>query len=269
LQEALWLIIFPSLILQGCATTVTKGQIKKSFIEVLNNADTYCYEMEMYMETAVTGENTNEIVKSNAHGHVNSKNKKIKISININETTDKGKSKSTETEIYIFDAMEYIQSGKNGKWIKFEVPRHKLDSENQLKKQMNLIIASKIKNLKEEIFKNLDCYLLSIEPDKEAFWKVIMEQEEEHPLLKMLNLHYEDVVRQMNMEMWIEKKTFFPIKCVMQMKAVIEKEIMKKPFKMTINVKKTYIYYNHNKPLVIKLPEGAKNARVYREEWED
>ncbi|CAD7777652.1 MAG: hypothetical protein KCCBMMGE_00579 [Candidatus Methanoperedenaceae archaeon GB37] len=148
-------------------------------------------------------------------------------------------------------------------------PRHKLDSENQLKKQMKLVMTSKIKNLKEETFKNIDCYLLSIEPDKQSFWEVIMEQDEEHPLMRLLNLDYEDVVKRINMEMWIEKKTFFPLKCIMKMQAVIEKEIMKQPFKMTIDIKKTYCYYNYNRPLVIKLPDQAKRAKVYQKEWED
>ncbi|MCK4604234.1 MAG: hypothetical protein KAU41_05970 [Deltaproteobacteria bacterium] len=237
-------------------------------IEVSNNIDIYGYEMDMDMETSIAGENSSKVVKSNGNGYIDIKNKKIKISININETS-KGKSKLTHTKIYIFDDMEYMLSGIDSNWIKFEVPRNKLDSENQLNKQMKLVMTSKIKYIKEESFKNIDCYLLSIEPDKDASWKVIMEQEEEHPLLKLLNLDCENVVKDMDMKLWISKDTSFPMKCIMEMRAVIEKEIMKAPFKMIINVKKTYSYYNHNKPLVIKLPEGAKNAKVYREEWED
>ena len=262
------LIICIFILLPGCVKTINKGEIRRNLIDVLNKIDTYSYEMEMYMKTSIAGEDSGKIVKSNGNGNIDIKNKKMKISINVNET-DKGKSKLTHTEIYIFDTMEYIQSGKDSEWIKFEVPRHKLDSENQLKKQMKLVMTSKIKNLKEETFKNIDCYLLSIEPDKQSFWEVIMEQDEEHPLLKLLNLDYENIVTHTDMKVWIEKNSFIPIKCIMQMRAIIEKQIMKQPFKMIINIKKAYNYYNYNKPLVIELPAQAKRAKIYHEEWED
>jgi len=265
----IYLTICLFIISQGCVKTITHGQMRGNLIEVLNSIDTYGYEMEMDMETSIAGENSSEIVKSNGNGNIDIKNKRMRISININETTNKGKSKSTETEIYVFDIMEYIQFGKDGEWIKFEVPRHKLDRENRLKKQMKLLMTSKIKNLEDETLENIDCYLLNIEPDKEAFWKVIMEQEEEHPLLKLLNLDYEDVVKDMDMKVWISKNKFFPMKCMMEMRAVIEREIIKAPFKMTINTKATYRYYGHNKSLTIKLPEQAKKARIYKEEeWD-
>jgi hypothetical protein len=256
------------IILHGCVKNIPKEQIRENLIEVSNNIDIYGYEMEMEMETSIADEDSNTIVKSNSNGYVDIKNKKIKKSININET-NKGKTKLTHTEIYIFDDTEYMQSGKDGNWIKFEVPRNKLDSENQLKKQMKLVMTSKIKSIKEEGFKNIDCYLLGIEPDKDSFWKVIMEQEEEHPLLKLLNLDYENVVKDMDMKLWISKDKFSPMKCIMEMKAVIEKEIMKAPFKMTMNVKKTYRYHDYIKLRAIELPEQAKKAKVYNEEeWD-
>ncbi|MDL1958463.1 MAG: hypothetical protein LWX01_05775 [Deltaproteobacteria bacterium] len=237
-------------------------------IEVSNNIDIYGYEMEMEMETSVAGEDSSKIVKSNGNGYIDIKNKKMKISTNINET-HKEKSKLTHTEIYIFDDIVYMLSEKDCNWIKFEVPGNKLDSENQLKKQMKLVMTSKIKSIKEGSFKNIDCYLLGIEPDKDAFWKVIMEQEEEHPLMKLLDLDYENVVKDMDMKLWISKDKFFPMKCIMGMKAVIEKEIMKAPFKMIINVKKIYTYHDYIKLRAIELPEQAKKAKVYNEEeWD-
>ena len=230
--------------------------------------DIYAYEMDMDMKTSVAGEDSSKIVKSNGNGYVDIKNKKIKKYIDINETS-KGKTKLTHTEIYILDDTEYMQSGKDSNWIKFEVPKDKLNSENQLKKQIKLVMTSKIKDIKEESFKNIDCYLLSIEPDKNAFWKVVMEQEEEHPLLKLLNLDCENVVKDMDMKLWISKDKFSPMNCIMEMKAVIEKEIMKAPFKMIINVKKTYRYHNYIKLRAIELPEQAKKAKVYNEEeWD-
>ena len=58
-----------------------------------------------------------------------------------------------------------------------------------------------------------------------------MEQEEEHPLLKLLNLDYEDVIKEADMNIWIEKGILFPIRCILKMKAIIEGEIMKEPFR--------------------------------------
>ena len=206
---------------------MTSGQIRGNVIEVSKNIGSYYYDMDRYIETSIAGEDSPEIVRSKDNGHVDVKNKRMKVSINIDEwTTDKAQSRSTRTKMYIFDSMEYLylhSRGKDGRWVKFEVPGNKFDNENRHKKQMELLMASKITNLEDETLGKVDCYLLSIEPDKEALWKVIMEQEEEHPLLKLLNLDYEDVVKEMDMKIWTAKDTFLPAKCHMQMKAVIEK----------------------------------------------
>lgn len=267
----IYLIIFPSIIFHGCMKAMTGGQIRENLIEVSKNVGSYSYEMEMYMETSVAGEDSPEIVKSNRNAHIDIKNKRMKISINIDEWgTDKTNSKSTRTEMYIFDTVEYLYShdhGKDSKWVKFEAP-NKFDSENRLKKHLELLMTSQATKLEDETLGNIDCYLVSIEPNKEAFWKVIMEQEEEHPLLKLLNLDYEDVVKEIDMKVWISKNNFFSIKCYMQMKAVIEGQIMDELFKMTINVETTYRYHDYNKLLAIELPQEAKNAEIYEEEWD-
>lgn len=266
------LIISPFIISHGCIKAITSGQIRGNVIDVSKNIESYCYEMDMYIETSITGEDSPEILRSKGNGHVDVKNKRMKVLINIDEwTTDKAQSRPTRTEIYVFDTMEYLylhSSGKEGYWKKFEVPGNKFDNENHLKKQMELLMSSKITNSQDETLGKLDCYLLTIEPDKEVFWKVIMEQEEEHPLLKLLNLDYRDVVKEMDMKMWTSKDTFLPVKCYMQMKAVVEKEIMNESFKMIINVKTIYTYHDHNKLLTIELPEQAKNAEIYEEEWD-
>jgi len=265
------LIVFPFIVFQGCMKAMTGEQIRGNLIEVSKNIESYSYEMEMYMETSLAGEDSPEIVKSNRNAHVDVKNERIKVSINIDEwTTDKAKSKSTETEMYIFHTMEYLCShehGKGGKWIKLEAP-DKFDSENRLKKHLELLMSSKATKLEDEPLGNIDCYLVSIEANKEDFWKLIMEQEEEHPLLKLLNLDYEDVVKEIDMKVWISKNNFFSIKCYMQMKAVIEGQIMDELFKMTINVETTYRYHDYNKLLAIELPQEAKNAEIYEEEWD-
>jgi hypothetical protein len=266
----MYLTIYPFILSQGCMKSVTSEQIRENLVAVSRNVETYSYEMEMYMETSITGEDSVEIVNSNRNAHVDVKNNRMKISTNIDErTTDKTQAKSTRTEIYILDTMEYLflhNRGKDGHWVKFEVPGNKFDNENRLKKQMELLISSKTKTLGDESLGNIDCYLLSIEPDKEAFWKVIMEQEEEHPLLKLFSLDYGDVVKEMDMKVWLAKDTFLPVKCCMQMKAVIETEIMNELFKITIKVKTAYRYHDHNKLLAIELPEEAKNAEIYEEE---
>jgi hypothetical protein len=255
------------IVLLGC---VTEEQAKQRLFESLHNIKTYTYEMETNMGTDIAGEDSSETVQSNINGQVDVEGKRVKLTINTNETiSDRKKSKSTQTQIYIFDTMEYLHSsnsGKDGKWIKFQIHEKKLDSENLAKRQMDLLRTSKIKRLKDETLENVDCYLLSTEPDKKDFWKVIMQQEGEHPLLKLLNLDYKDVVKEMDMKVWVAKDTFLPMKCHMQMKAVIEGEIKEEPFKMTINVKTVYRYHDYNKSLIIELPEEAKNAEIYEEE---
>ncbi len=255
------------IVLLGC---VTEEQVIERLTESLHNIKSYSYEMEMNMETDIAGEDSREVVQSTINGQVAVEGKRVKLTINTNETTsDKAKSRSTQTQMYIFDTMEYLHSsnsGKDGKWIKFQVPENRLDSENLAKRQIDLLRTSKIKRLKDETLENLDCYLLSIEPDKENFWKIIMQQEGEHPLLKLLNLNYVDVVKERDMKVWVAKDTFLPVKCHMQMKAVIEGEILKQPFKMTITTKTNYRYHNYNKSMVIELPEEAKDAEIYEEE---
>lgn len=265
----MYLIISPFIIFQGCMKAITSEQIRGDLVEVSKNVESYSYEMEMYMETSIAGEDSPEIVKSNRNAYVDVKNKRMTVSVNIDEwTTDKAKSKSTQTEMYILDTMEYLCShdhGKEGKWVKVEAP-NKFDCENRLKKHLELLMSSKTTKLEDETLGKIDCYLLTIEPDKEPLWKVIMEQEEEHPLLELLDLNYSDIVKEMDMKVWVAKDTFLPMKCHMQMKAVIEKEIMNELFTMTIDVKTAYMYHDYDKLLAIELPVEAKGAEIYEED---
>ena len=55
------LVAFSSVL--GCATAnLTKGQIREDLIKTLNNIDSYCYKMQMYMETSISGEDGKDIV---------------------------------------------------------------------------------------------------------------------------------------------------------------------------------------------------------------
>jgi len=264
-------MIMPFIIFQGCMKAITSEQIRVNLVEVSKNVESYSYEMEMYMETDIAGEDS-EIAQTKAYGEIDVAGKRMMVAIDMDETiSGEAQTKSTKTLMYVIDNMAYSYSqsvkGK-GKWIKFEVPKDTLGNENRLKKLMDLLLRSKIKKLGDEKVENIDCYLVSVEPDPKNFWAVIMEQEEEHPLLELLDLDYADIIKDVDMKVWIAKKTFLSAKCHMEMKAVIERTIMKQPFRMTINVRTVCRYHDFNKLTAIELPEEAKGAELYEEEWD-
>ena len=259
--------------LLGCAGLgqIADQQIRERLIESLSNVRNYSYEMEMNMETSIDGEDC-EIAQSKGYGEIDVAAKSMMISIEmVEDSPGKVKTKSTRTLIYLIDNMAYscFGGGKGEtRWLRFKVSKDRLESENRVKNQVDLLLSSKIENLGDEKAGNTDYYLVSIEPDARDFWGLIMEQEEEHPLLKLLDLDYADIVKEMDMRVWIDKKTFLPSKCAMQMKAIIERTMMKQPFEMTISVSTVCTYHDYNKLTAIELPEEAKKAETYKEEWD-
>jgi len=221
------------------------------------NINSYCYENQIKMKTEIVNKissKTDEVIKA----CMDVEKKRFHLTAILNKTN--GKSKIITYEMYMIDDMAYVWSSFKPEWIKFRINEKRWEEENVMRKQIQFIQFSNIRKIKKG-----GMYLLKINPPPMDFWNIIMLQTGEHPLLKLLNINYADAIKEMNMEIWTTKD-FYPLKCNMQMKAIIKGKMLKKPFRMIINIKSKYKYWNHNKPLNIQLPEKAKHAKMYVEE---
>jgi outer membrane lipoprotein-sorting protein len=253
-------ILFYITALNGC---IGEEEIREEIIESLSNIKSYSYNMETKIVTQP--EKHSRTIELKRKADMDIKEKKAIILTERYQTKLYGKKEtSTKAHTYIINDMEYNFNKDNG-WIKNKISENRWYDEDKIRTQMDLVLKSKIDKLKNEKIGDIDCYLIRITSDAREFWILIMEQEEEHPLIKLLNLDYDNVVKGMDMKIWIDKRTFLPVKCMIAMQAVIQKPIMKEPLNMKIDIHTVYTYYNYNTLMNIELPNEAKKARIYNE----
>ena len=254
------IILFFLINLNGC---VTEEQIKEKIKESLANIKNYSYDMET--KIAIQSKMSSKFVCLNRKAEIDNKGKRAIIKTDMHESMPSTKKEIyAKTLTYIINNTEYNYTKKND-WIKNKISKNRFDNENRIMAQVNLLLRSNTEKLNHEKIGDIDCYIVSVKPDTKEFWILIMEQEEEHPLVQLLNLDYDEVVEEIDMKIWIAKETFLPVKSVMEMQAEIQEEIMKELFKMTINIDTVYRYKDFNKLPIIKLPEEAKKAKIYEE----
>lgn len=246
--------------LSGC---IGEEEVREKIIESLSNIKNYSYNMETKIVSQ--DEQSSSIVNLKRKAKMNIKEKKAIILTDRYQTKSYTKKEtSTKAQTYIINNMEYNFNKVNG-WIKNKISENRWYDEDKIRTQMDLVLKSKIEKLKDEKIGDIDCYLIRTQPNVREFWILIMEQEEEHPLLKLLNLDYDNVVKGIDMKIWVDKRTFLPVKCMMAMRAVIQKPIMKESFNTKIDIHTVYTYYNYNMLMTIDLPDEAKKARIYNE----
>ena len=246
--------------LYGC---IGEEEVREKIIESLSNIKSYSYSMETKIVTQP--EKHSRTIKLKRKADIDIKGERAIIVTDRYQTKSYAKKEtSTKAQTYIINDME-CNFNKNNGWIKNKISENRWYDEDKIRTQMDLVLKSKIEKLKDEKIGDIDCYLIRTKPDAREFWILVMEQEEEHPLIKLLNLDYDNVVKGIDMKIWIDKRTFLPVKCIMAMQAVIQKPIMKESFNMKIDIHTVYIYYNYNTLMTIDLTDQAKKARIYNE----
>lgn len=253
-------MLFCILTLNGC---IGEEEIREEIIESLSNIKSYSYNVETKIVTQSEKHSRTIELKRKANIDINGERAIIVIERYQTELYAK-KETSTKAQRYIINNMEYNFNKGNG-WVKNKISENRWYDEDKVRTQMDLVLKSKIEKLKDDKIGDIDCYLIRTKPDEREFWILIMEQEEEHPLIKLLNLDYDNIVKGMDMKIWVDKRTFLPIKCIMKLRAVIQKPIMKESFNMKIDIHTVYTYYNYNTLMTIELPDEAKKARIYNE----
>jgi hypothetical protein len=267
-------------IFSGC---VEEEQLSAADITemVLANADkihTYSFDMNMTTKMLITNETgqTDLTTISQGNGVVDNINKKMAIfmdmSMKIAEMPEvPGR---MEMEMYLVNNTIYSKVDMGiatlpAQWVKMQMPEGYDDywsSQNQLQQQMELLNASEVTRLEDDMVNGVDCYVLEIDPDLEKFWELVSDQSGMVEQLQALpGFDIQKMMKSLAMKEWIAKDTNFPAKTEMAMSMAMSSEDLNIPyteekFTMTMDYDIEMIFFDYNNPVTIELPEEAKNA---------
>jgi hypothetical protein len=188
------------------------------------------------------------------------------------DTGDPFMPSSLEMGMYIIDNTMYMNMGEmlgeDSGWMKMEIPKDEYsgfediwESQNLTSEQEDLLFeASEVNILGEEKVNGVNCYKVSIVPNMEQLFDLMMSQDMSGYLSE--DLYYSDmdealeILDDFSIIYWYDKSTFLPVKMDIEMTMFDEEEGLDMSIDMEVNMK----YTNFNKPVTIKLPSDAKDA---------
>ncbi len=242
-----------------CVQSVSPDVIKQKAIESSKNIKTYRFKMTVQSQLIFGNESGKSTMISNATGAIDLINKRMYIDVHtvINQF---GRTYSMESETYVINDTAYIKSNGASVWFKKKLRNDFWIRNNQIDQQTELLSFSKVEKLSDEKVNGIDCYVLKLKPDLDKFVEY-MENTSNVPQNKSLLKH---MLKEVVIKEWIAKDTFYPIKSeiltVMEMPMKISIGSLKGNVSIEETMKTTVEFYDHNKPVLIKLPEEAKNA---------
>ncbi|MHC1630811.1 MAG: DUF6612 family protein [Methanotrichaceae archaeon] len=247
--------------------------LKTMMVESVENVDTCKFTLDMNQTTTIvnlTGSNETKsmTIYSNYgdEGIMNVTGKSMWMAMNTT-TMDLENTEDNFTmnmEMYMQGDTIYMKLGKN--WTKIPgIPEAMWNQQNQLKTQMEMFNHSKVEVVGSEKIDGQDAYKLKIVPDMETFSEILVEQVGSMPLygMNLTNLYKNS---EMNYVTWLSKDTHLPLKVQTEMTLTITPETMNLPAetadfaKMITDINVISFYYDYNQPVVIELPEEARDA---------
>ncbi|MDY7081450.1 MAG: DUF6612 family protein, partial [Halobacteria archaeon] len=181
-----------------------------------------------------------------------------------------GASQPTNTEIYVVNNTTYIKGrlpGQDG-WVKASMPsiiNEMWNTQNQLEKQEELLNISEVERLEDDTVRGTQTYVLRIKPDADEYQELVEEQLS--GMGPAGSLARESVeVQSVSAKQWIAKDTNYPMRSQVELSMV-----MTTPGSggrtVRSNVSIEMKLYDHNKNVEIELPEEARNARSFSDEF--
>lgn len=257
----------------GCVSELSEDQIVAKMVDTANKIDTYQYNFDMSTNMKVGTQNgTKEITtKYVGKGEVDTKKKKMKMDMDMTMDMPDIGPQNAKMQMYLIDDMMYMYNemmpsmgnNKKGNWMKLQMPMESWDKQNQVKQQIELLKASEIKQLKDEVVDGIDCYVFEAKPDPKKLMEIMSQQQGGNTFLENENLNYTDMIKHISVKEWIAKDTLFPKKSDMQMTLTMSSENIstaKDHFEMTMDMSMTTTFNDYNKKVSIELPPEAESA---------
>ncbi|HII07805.1 MAG TPA: hypothetical protein HA349_10970 [Methanotrichaceae archaeon] len=222
-------------------------------IKVVNHSETNRTLRTMSFETKSVGE-----------GELNVTARAMKMTMTTTTSSEDMGEVVQEMEMYMQGDTMYTKI--DGNWTKLPgMPEDMWDQQNQVKTQAELLNASEIKLEGSEKINGEDAYKVKVVPDMETFTMILNQQMGSMPIQ---NMDITEIFNDSEMEWttWISKESHLPLKNLVAMELTLTSDMMGLPVgemgdvEMEIKSDSTVIYSNYNEPVVIVVPEEAKNA---------
>ena len=259
------------------ATDLTSEEFLDKAANASEEMETGKIEMDMIMEMSGKGdgESLDMSMSLQANVAMDMPNKKMEMEMEMEMPEELGTPfmpSSIEMEMYVIDDIMYMNMGEmlgeDSGWMKMDVMEDEYsgfediwESQNLTSQQEDLLFeAAEVNILGERKVNGVDCYEVSIVPDMEQLFDLMMSQDMSGSLSEDFNYSEMDealeILEEYSITYWYDKSTFLPVKMDIEMTMSDEEEGLDMSIDMEVNMK----YSNVNKSVTIKLPSDAKDA---------
>ena len=227
-------------------------------IKVINNSETNRTLRTTTFETRSVGD-----------GAFNVTARAMKMTMTTTTISEDAGEIVSEMEMYMKGDTMYTKV--DGNWTKMPgMPEEMWDQQNQVKSQVELLNASEIELAEPEKVNGEDAYKVRVVPDTETFTMILNQQMGSMPLYAM-NMTEIFEGSEMAWTSWISKDSNLILKNQVAMTLILTADMLDLAvdevgdIEIVIESNSTVTYSNFNKPVIIKVPEVAKNATTWIE----
>lgn len=240
------------LLFSGCEKQISKEELIKNVLASAQSIKTYKTDsdIKMNMDISIFGSRQSVAMEMTLKGSVDLENRKI-----VFDVKSKAAGKEQKFTTYFLDNVAYMQA--QGQWLKQTAKANAFATQNQYKDIIDLLQDSQIEILGQENVDGKSNYVINIIPDKKKLFEKSfkpLEQGAQKPQLPQ-GPNVDELVKDFTVKFWIQEDSFLVSKSMIRI-LIEPKNQTSIKMDMTMNTK----IYEHNKPIIIELPEEAKKA---------
>ena len=253
----------------GCLGSVNADEVRDDSLDAMENTETYRFDMEMNMTMdGLGGEMEGFSVDMTGEGAVNESSERMRMS----STTDIGE--GTEQQTYVVNDTVYTKTemGGDGSW-------YRMDSRSEVSQTWNssapagdyeeILEISEVSHEGTETVDGESAYVLSLDPDPDAYTDLLKERLNgatdggTPPLFGDGGATVEDA----SARYWISEKTGHVLRTRSEMDLSFGMGNTGESMSATVEI--DVRMYDHGEDVSVELPDEARDAREFGEDFED
>jgi len=263
--------------LLGCAEeeeTLTSEQIDQIVVDAVNavaEAQTYKFDMDMFMTMAVVGgtDPGTMTVGANATGVIDNVNQEMQMIMDMTMNVPGEDEQQMGMEMYIVDEWVYMEMSIpeiGEQWMKMELTPAMWQTQQQIEQTMELLqTATEVKFLGSEAVDGVQCYVFDIIPDMEKLAEYLAQQQS----MLGVGLDIESLAElfanmSVSIREWVAQDSLFLTKSTADLLIeVTPADVGAAPEdfdKMTMDLSTVMTVYGYNQPVSVELPPEALEA---------
>ena len=261
----------------GCAEkgeTLTSEQIDQIVVDAVNavaEAQTYKFDMDMFMTMAVVGgtDPGTMTVGANATGVIDNVNQEMQMIMDMTMNVPGEDEQQMGMEMYIVDEWVYMEMSIpeiGEQWMKMELTPAMWQTQQQIEQTMELLqTATEVKFLGSEAVDGVQCYVFDIIPDMEKLAEYLAQQQS----MLGVGLDIESLAElfanmSVSIREWVAQDSLFLTKSTADLLIeVTPADVGAAPEdfdRMTMDLSTVMTVYGYNQPVSVELPPEALEA---------